>query len=1732
MASMRSRIHGVRPLQRAASSCWDAHRLWRLMAFLSILLVIVSPLVGTVQPAPVQAHHANIKLPFAGGSTWYVSQGYNTSPAQGGSHYNCNPSTLRDEPSGTRSCSQYWQYKYSIDLARAGGGSAGQTVLSPVDGVIRWIDPSYGGMSINLGDGYAVAFFHADLAAGLAAGQAVHQGQYLGTVAGPGSRGNAGWPHIHMTLWSTTDGGNWSRVAIPFTDEHALEGLDFPALAESTRSQHNGRQLSSSNTLSAQVEIPGVPTLSSPPTGTTYTSSPYQATLRWNAVSGATEYQVVINDDEIISPWITATSWQTPQLDDGQYAWQVRARNEDGAGNLSPKWVFWVDPAPSDPTPTPGPGSGELDVRLNATAGSVGTGVTATGSGMGANETVRIYWDTQSSPAIASTTATSAGAFSVAFTVPEATGGNHTVIARGASTTRRTTATFRVNPALVRTPYQGPPGTPINVTVRGFGDDETVRLTFNSAGGPVLGSTTTNGVGTGTLQITMPESTSGWHDYTGLGLSSGLRAWGALLVRPVVTVSPTSGTPNATINLSAKGFPGSRGITAAWNQSTTNDGTTVCAGATNSSGNYTCSFRIPQSGAGSYPVVVSTSDGTFASATVGVSGETSVTVAPASGRVGTDLTVSAGGFSPNETVRFTWDDSSSDWTSQRADANGALLVRATVPSLSTGAHTLRARGDSSGRSDTATFTVLSGTPIGDTSMIAPGTYQLTATREGLVGGTTSNGHVIVPNDHFVALPACTATSCPWAAPGSIHPTLGLITDCGDNCYVRVTNPATNRCEVAPIYDVGPWFTNDNWWDTVASRNLNNLDSTVNILAQGYTGADAAMNGLDVGYGVTGSGRGISNKGYEVANRAAMDIADGTWVDIGFAYGAGIGTVVVTLLWQTGEDHAAAAAACNGDPPPQNGDDARISISPDTAPAGTQIEVEGSGFRPNERVGVYWDSTYSTPLTTVTANGSGAFTATIEAQEDDEGRHLVAAKGLTSGWKASRSYTLEDAPTPDPTEDNSRISIAPTGGPAGTTINVSGTGFQPGESVKISWDSSYAAALETVRANNDGAISATIEAQSGAQGRHLVVAKGLTSGWKASRSFTLGPFAATDDAHISIDPLAGEVGVTIAVSGTQFLPGETVRLYWDSTSSQVITSVTADGAGDISGSIETPEDTAGRHLVVGMGATSGWKASRSYTLEPSLSSDPEGGDAGATIEIAVQGFGAGESVEIHWDNENGEVVGTLTTDSRGSGAGSFTIPSSGTFGPHGFVAIGAESGVSAAGTVVVASPEPTISLSPTAGYASDRVTITAAGYGPNEWVRVFWDDRTSHTSSAQTDAYGLVTFSAAIPTMPAGNHTITLRGDDTDRGASASFRIDPYIRLDPESGASGADVTIIGKSWTPGEMVTVYWLEPGSETGPIICTDSPSSAGSFWCSFDVPSASSGQTYTVLAVSGQLQDAAEFTVGGPSAQSVEATAPAETATPEASPVDEATPLPDATETPTATPVPDETPVEEPAATPEPTATPTEEPTATPTEPPAEEPAAEPTEAPTEAPTAVPTEVPTPTPAPEPEPVPREVIAYAVSDTSVSAAAPDDLQPPDQTGMLPAGGAEGAVAFLTFQVEGIGAGTVVSAQLVLTPVGAAAGPGGVVGVEPGYWADEASLTYNTAPVAGNPPALRADGSAATIDWAEPWTEVAIDVTGTVTADGLVTFVITGAPDQPIALASRESGAPARLVITVIDE
>ena len=71
--------------------------------------------------------------------------------------------------------------------------------------------------------------FHLTVDRGWEPGDAIQQGDFVGTISPEGGEGFVQVPHIHITLWQTNDGGNWNRVAAPFTGQFTISGNDFPS---------------------------------------------------------------------------------------------------------------------------------------------------------------------------------------------------------------------------------------------------------------------------------------------------------------------------------------------------------------------------------------------------------------------------------------------------------------------------------------------------------------------------------------------------------------------------------------------------------------------------------------------------------------------------------------------------------------------------------------------------------------------------------------------------------------------------------------------------------------------------------------------------------------------------------------------------------------------------------------------------------------------------------------------------------------------------------------------------------------------------------------------------------------------------------------------------------------------------------------------------------------------------------------------------------------------------------------------------------------------------------------------------------------------------------------------------------------------------------------------------------------------------------------------------------------
>jgi hypothetical protein len=199
-------------------------------------------------------------------------------------------------------------------------------------------------------------------------------------------------------------------------------------------------------------------------------------------------------------------------------------------------------------------------------------------------------------------------------------------------------------------------------------------------------------------------------------------------------------------------------------------------------------------------------------------------------------------------------------------------------------------------------------------------YKVFATREGLVGRRTANGHRIRERDRFVALPCYCALS----------------SNGGAEFQVRVAYK--DRSVVLPVWDVGPWNTRDDYWSP--GRRYPDLPA-------GLPMAQAAHQ--------DGYNRGRDESGRRVRAPNGIDIADGAfWDDLGMSQSD---WVEVTFLW-LGADPAQAPAPQAQPEPVQPSQDGGLVV--DNGGAGYSGEAAITWYDANCGVNGRHTWTYGTP----------------------------------------------------------------------------------------------------------------------------------------------------------------------------------------------------------------------------------------------------------------------------------------------------------------------------------------------------------------------------------------------------------------------------------------------------------------------------------------------------------------------------------------------------------------------------------------------------------------------------------------------------------------------------------------------------------------------------------------------------------------------------------------------------
>ncbi|MGA2737949.1 MAG: hypothetical protein ABSG65_10920 [Bryobacteraceae bacterium] len=180
------------------------------------------------------------------------------------------------------------------------------------------------------------------------------------------------------------------------------------------------------------------------------------------------------------------------------------------------------------------------------------------------------------------------------------------------------------------------------------------------------------------------------------------------------------------------------------------------------------------------------------------------------------------------------------------------------------------------------------------------------------------------------------------------------------------------------------------------------------------------------------------------------------------------------------------------------------------------------------------------------------------------------------------------------------------------------------------------------------------------------------------SFSLQVFPA---ASLSLSQASGSPGTELTFTGSGFAANETVDIYAGQLSTSPIHATMTDASGDFTLTLREPQISYGLVDVYVEGVTSGALGAATLSVTAALGLSPRTASPGASVTAYGVGFGAGETVDIYWNNPR-QLLGTATTDAHGSGALTIAVPPNASPGINGVIGIGQDTKAIGLGRVTV------------------------------------------------------------------------------------------------------------------------------------------------------------------------------------------------------------------------------------------------------------------------------------------------------------------------------------------------------------------------------------------------------------------------------------------------------------------
>ncbi len=297
-------------------------------------------------------------------------------------------------------------------------------------------------------------------------------------------------------------------------------------------------------------------------------------------------------------------------------------------------------------------------------------------TGFSSNTGIDVYWDygTPYEQLIGSGTTDSTGSYNVTMTIPSSPNGTHSVVAIDDNNYLAQT-TFYLGPTILLNPDKGYVGTNVTITGYSFSSNSIVNIYWD---GVYLKSITANSTGDFVTYIVVPSSPYGSHEIKAID-ADGNSATAPFDVVASLIVSSHSGHVFDNVTIYGYGFTANSAVYIYWDSINTHRSM-----LTNSNGEFTLSFQIPENVSGDHQIYAEDVNDVRSNSTY-FNIIPSIYLEPDVGVVGSSYKVYCYGFSADSILTLLWDNTSQPYTVVSSNV-GSGVINAVVPVDNVGVH--------------------------------------------------------------------------------------------------------------------------------------------------------------------------------------------------------------------------------------------------------------------------------------------------------------------------------------------------------------------------------------------------------------------------------------------------------------------------------------------------------------------------------------------------------------------------------------------------------------------------------------------------------------------------------------------------------------------------------------------------------------------------------------------------------------------------------------------------------------------------------------------------------------------------------------------------------------------------------------------------------------------------------------------------------------------------------------